>query len=158
MGHVQNFVLNPQYFHGSFIYNLLARRSTIEPLLKQSDILYTNKGNVDDELVDILLDPSTDPNAQDVFLSIYSGPAGPTRDSLLEAISQKNEPLPIYMLWGDSDGFVPLDDTVLGYAKQYSSFLTLDIIENAGHCLHDEYPHIVNTKVLKFLSSIREGE
>jgi pimeloyl-ACP methyl ester carboxylesterase len=74
----------------------------------------------------------------------------------LESISRKQVKPPILALWGDSDGFVPLDDTVRNFASTYD-FFTLEVIENAGHCLHDEHPHIVNTKVLQFLSE-RVGE
>jgi pimeloyl-ACP methyl ester carboxylesterase len=157
MAHVQYFVLNPQFFHGFLVYKIIAQRTTIEPILKQAGI-YQDISNVDDELLRILLEPAMDVGARDVFLSIYGGPAGPTRESLLEAIAEKNRssstavPISILALWGENDGFVPLDDTVKSWADLYSDFLHLDILTNAGHCLHDEYPNQVNAKMISFLS------
>ena len=89
MAHVQYFVLNPRLFHGSLVYKVISQRTTIEPLLKQAGI-YQDMKNVDEELLQILLEPALDQGARDVFLSIYGGPAGPKRESLLEAIAKKN--------------------------------------------------------------------
>ncbi|KAG7361819.1 alpha/beta fold family hydrolase [Nitzschia inconspicua] len=156
MAHVQYFVLNPRFFHGSLVYNVISQRTTIEPILKQAGI-YRNVNNVDEELLRIFLEPAMDDGAKDVFLSIYGGPAGPTRESLLEAIAKKNRsttmsrPISILALWGENDGFVPLDETVKSWATTYSGFFHLEVLGNAGHCLHDEYPEEVNARVVAFL-------
>lgn len=144
MGHVQYFVLGP--IHGPLLYRVLAQKTTIQPLLQNAGI-YKDPTNVDDELLSMLLDPAMDDGAQDVFLSVYSGPAGPTRESLLPHIR-----IPILALWGEEDGFTPYDDTVRALPSFHGSDdMILDAIPNAGHCLHDECPDIVNMKMISFL-------
>lgn len=161
MAHVQFFVLNPQFFHGSFVYNVISQRTTIEPILKQAGI-YKDTSNVDEELLQILLEPAMDEGAKDVFLSIYGGPAGPTRETFLEAIAKKNrsssasDTISVFALWGENDGFVPLDETVKSWVDTYSDFFELQVLKNAGHCLHDEYPEDVNERVLGFLQRQRK--
>jgi pimeloyl-ACP methyl ester carboxylesterase len=76
----------------------------------------------------------------------------------LDAIAQKNnqkemEMIHVYALWGKDDGFVPFDESVQVLPEKYGEFLRLEALENAGHCLHDEYPEIVNEKVVSFLKS-----
>ena len=51
---------------------------------------------------------------------------------------------------------MPLDDEVRGFAETYSDFFQLDVIDKAGHCLHDEHPEEVNAKVLEFLKGMEE--
>jgi pimeloyl-ACP methyl ester carboxylesterase len=164
MAHMQYFVLNPQWFHGSLVYQMISQRTTIEMILKRAGI-YRDIGHVDEELLNILLEPALDAGAKDVFLSIYSGPAGPKRERLLEAIAKKNQStrttsnngttVSILALWGDQDGLVPLDDTVKSWADElYADFFQLHIVQNAGHCLHDEHPEEVNKKVITFLKTL----
>lgn len=163
MAHVQYFVLSPRLFHGSLVYNVISQRTTIEAILKRAGI-YRDVGNVDEELLNILLEPAMDAGAKDVFLSIYGGPAGPKRESLLEAIAKRNRStlttkngntLSVLALLGENDGFVPLDDTVKSWANLYSDFFQLTIIKNAGHCLHDEHPEQVNAEVISFLKNLK---
>lgn len=146
MGHFQYFLLGRQ-LHGPFLFNTLVRRSTIETVLKQGGI-YKEHANVDDDLLDIMLQPAADEGAQDVFLKVFAGPAGPTRESLLSQIK-----VPVLALWGEEDNFTPFDDDVKALATHHAGDdLTLDVVPNAGHCLHDEHPGLVNAKVLDFLS------
>ena len=147
MGHLQYFLLGPQ-FHGPLVYKSLIRRSTIETVLKQGGI-YSDTKHVDNDLLDIMLQPAADKGATDVFLRVFTGPAGPTRESLLQQIST-----PVLAMWGSDDGFTPLDDTVktLGTHHKGGDW-TLEIVPGAGHCLHDEHPNEVNSKMLAFLQS-----
>lgn len=145
MGHVQYFLMGPQ-LHGPFLFNTLIRRSTIETVLKQGGI-YADTQNVDDDLLDILLQPAADEGAQDVFLRVFTGPAGPTRESLLQQVQT-----PVLALWGADDGFTPLDETVQALGSHHAGDdWTLDVVSGAGHCLHDEHPDEVNGKMLDYL-------
>jgi pimeloyl-ACP methyl ester carboxylesterase len=163
MAHVQYFVLNPRFFHASLVYSVISQRTTIELILKRAGI-YRDMMNVDEELLNILWEPAMDTGSKDVFMAIYGGPAGPKREQLLEAIAKKNrstlttkngKALSVLALWGENDGFVPLDDTVKSWADLYSDFFQLYIVKNAGHCLHDEHPQEVNEKVISFLKDLR---
>lgn len=145
MGHLQYFLLGPK-LHGPLIFNTLVQRSTIEMVLKQAGI-YANTRNVDDDLLDILLQPASDQGAQDVFLRVFAGPAGPTRESLLQEVR-----VPVLAMWGAEDGFTPLDDDVKGLETHHAGGdLKLTVLPNAGHCLHDEHPELVNFEMMSYL-------
>lgn len=144
MGHFQYFLLGPN--HGPFIFKTLVQRSTIETVLKQAGI-YADARNVDDDLLDILLQPASDKGAEDVFLRVFTGPAGPTRESLLQNIK-----VPILAMWGEEDGFTPLDDAVKALDTHHAGGdLKLTVMPGAGHCLHDEHPEAVNFEMLSYL-------
>jgi pimeloyl-ACP methyl ester carboxylesterase len=102
---------------------------------------------------DVLLAPALDVGAQDVFLAVYSAPAGPTRESLLKRIRENAEDtgteIPILALWGEDDGFTPYDEGAQALREMVTS---LKVIPHAGHCLHDEHPELVNDKTIKFLN------
>jgi len=147
MGHFQYFLLNPK-LHGPFIFNTLVRRSVIEAVLTRGGI-YQNTDNVDEALLEILLRPASDVGAKDVFLAVYGGPPGPTREELLRSIPPS---IPIYCLWGADDPFTPLDEASEAALREAAHHnFSFEFVPNAGHCLHDEYPEIVNAKVLDFL-------
>lgn len=144
MGHTQYFLLGD--FHGPFLYKAFASRSNIERVLKQGGI-YRDVSNVDEQLMQILLEPSKDEGAKEVFLSVFGGPPGPTRESLLPKVK-----VPVFALWGSDDPFTPYDDAVKALPDLHGSKdFRLEVVENAGHCLHDEYPDIINEKMLNFL-------
>ncbi len=50
--------------------------------------------NVNDKLLEILLAPSDDDVAKDLFLKVFGGPPGPTRESILP-----NVKYPILAFW-----------------------------------------------------------
>ena len=107
-GHAQYFLLNSKLPHGPLVFNTLINRPVIETVMKN---LYIDKTNVDDDLIDILLQPGYDDNASDVFLNIYTGPPGPIRETLLcDVASSEEVDIPILCLWGSDDKFVPLGD------------------------------------------------
>lgn len=146
MGHVQYFLLSP-YFHGKFVFNTLINRDIIKTVLTQAGI-YGNTRNVDDDLFDILLQPAADPGAADVFCRVFTGPSGPTRESLISKVK-----VPVLALWGSEDGFTPLDDDVRALESLHAGKdWTLDVVDGAGHCLHDERPELVNAKMIDFLT------
>ena len=147
MGHFQYYILGPK-LHGPLVFNTLVQRPTIETVLKQAGI-YVETRNVDDDLLDILLQPASDKGAEDVFLRVFTGPAGPTRESLLEGIKT-----PVLAMWGAEDGFTPFDDDVKALESRHAGDdFTLTVIPGAGHCLHDEHPQLVNFEVLSYLKN-----
>ena len=153
MGHVQYYLLNRRFPHGRFVFETLVRKPVIEAVLTQTGI-YQDTRNVNEDLLDLLLQPASDPGARDVFLSVYTGPAGPTREELLEKVPND---IPILTLWGDKDPFTPLDEEAQEALKQAAtqkSVFELQMIPNAGHCLHDEHPAVINAKSLEFLEKL----
>ncbi|XWS68396.1 hypothetical protein CRYUN_Cryun04dG0086500 [Craigia yunnanensis] len=114
--------------------------------------VYGNKGSVDDELVEIINGPANDEGALDAFVSIITGPPGPSPVQLMPRIS-----LPVLVLWGDQDPFTPLDGPVGKYFSSLPSQLSnvsLFVLEGVGHCPHDDKPDLVHEKLLPWLAQL----
>jgi pimeloyl-ACP methyl ester carboxylesterase len=130
---------------GPFVFNQIRRRSQIRRSLLQ---VYRNREAITDELVDILYQPSCDPNAQQVFASIITAPPGPTPSELLPRVQA-----PLLVLWGEADPWTPIAG-----AKIYQDYatdrpLTFVPIADTGHCPHDDRPELVNAYLLDWLKS-----
>ncbi len=72
-----------------------------------------------------------------------------TAPLLLTQINSLETKLPILLIWGDQDKFIPL---IIGkkLINQYD-WLELLVIEKSGHCPHDESPNKFNQYVLHWL-------
>lgn len=144
MGGFSKLVSSP--LTGKFIFNNIRRKSQIRRTLYQ---VYCDRNAVTDELVDMLYQPSCDDGAQKVFASVLTAPAGNPPSELLVNLQR-----PLLILWGEKDPWTP----VAG-AKIYQNLaaenpdVDFQIIENAGHCPHDENPEAVNSRILGWLSS-----
>lgn len=100
----------------------------------------------------IILEPTSDEGALDAFVSIVTGPPGPTPIQLMPKIS-----LPILVLWGNQDPFTPLDGPVGKYFSSLPSQLSnvsLSVLEGVGHCPHDDRPELVHEKLLPWLAQL----
>lgn len=106
---VQTVVLGP-YFGPRFFANFKTR-DNVESILKQQGV-YGNPTNVNEELIDILLGPSDDDGAEQVFLKVFAGPPGPTPESVLP-----NVQCPILGLWGSADPVRFLCCSVVGVVE-----------------------------------------
>merc|ERR1712071_412390 len=102
-------------------------------------------GNVNEELLEILLAPGSDEGAEDVFLSVFAGEPGPTPESILPDVK-----CPILSLWGDDDPWTPVDsgshsgDQFYKYNDNYD----LRILPATGHCPQDEAPELCHQELL----------
>jgi pimeloyl-ACP methyl ester carboxylesterase len=128
---------------GKFVFEQVRRKGNIRNSLRQ---VYRNHQAIDDELVDMLYQPSCDQGAQKVFASVLTAPAGPKTSDLLEKLTK-----PLLVLWGDADPWTPING-----AKPYlDASQTKDVqvipIPNTGHCPHDDRPEIVNALVVHWL-------
>lgn len=135
---------------GSLMFNLVRRKPQIRRALKQ---VYRKPGSVTDELVDMLYEPSCDPNAQKVFAAILTAPAGPTIEELLPRMQK-----PMLVLWGEDDPWTPVAGSkifqVHAQETQGQSNATEFVsIPRTGHCPHDERPELVNPLVVNWLRS-----
>jgi len=112
---------------------------------------YSNPAVVDDHLVQILSRPAGDRgaaralramvNARPTFLIDY------TAKTLLPQLT-----LPMLMIWGKQDRMVP--PVLAPRFVKYNPQLTLVILDNAGHCPHDECPEEVNRLILDWLAGL----
>lgn len=127
---------------GHLFFSRLARPKFIRNVLKQA---YARTEAVDDELVNMLLGPSQDEGAADVFLAFVRYSQGPLAEDLLPQLQ-----CPVLIIWGADD---PWEPVALGRA--YANYATVEkFIELAGvgHCPQDEAPELVNPALREWLA------
>lgn len=133
----------------SALFERVKQRENLRNILLS---VYGNKESVDDTLVEIIKGPADDEGALDAFVSIVTGPPGPSPVKLMPNIS-----VPILVLWGDQDPFTPLDGPVGKYFMSLPSScpnLTLFVLNGVGHCPHDDKPALVHEKLLPWLADL----
>lgn len=130
---------------GKVLFNRVRQKSQIRRSLMQ---VYRDRTAVTDELVDILYQPSCDPGAQQVFVSILTAPPGPTPAQLLPKVK-----CPLLVIWGTADPWTPINGAKI-YQELSAQGLPVQVkpIENAGHCPHDEAPDKVNPIIIDWLA------
>ncbi|KAH7663823.1 putative hydrolase/acyltransferase (alpha/beta hydrolase superfamily) protein [Dioscorea alata] len=131
------------------IFNRVKQKENLKNILLS---VYGNKESVDEDLIEIIRRPADDLGALDAFVSIVTGPPGPSPISLMPKIS-----LPILVLWGDEDPFTPIDGPVGKYFSSLPSKLpnvSLYLLQGVGHCPHDDKPDLVHEKLLPWLANL----
>ncbi|CAN0256021.1 unnamed protein product [Ectocarpus sp. 12 AP-2014] len=142
-----NVVFGP-YFGPKFFANFKTEEN-VRSVLKQ---VYCRPDAVDDDLVKLLITPSDDEGACDVFLKVFTGPPGPTPASLLKNIKDTK----VLALWGELDPWTPLKtglhagDTL----GQYLDTFELVVLPETGHCPHDENPEECHAAILPWLKTL----
>lgn len=135
-----------------FIFERVRRKDNIKNVLMS---VYGNKESVDEELVEIILEPANDEGAIDAFVSIVTGEPGPNPLELIPKIK-----IPLLVLWGDEDPFTPLDGPVgkyfCGLQDQLSDF-EMFVLNGVGHCPHDDRPDLVHSRLLPWLGNLSTG-
>jgi pimeloyl-ACP methyl ester carboxylesterase len=117
-----------------FFFSQLARPKTVRNILLQA---YRRSEAVTDELIELILEPSRDRGAVDVFVAFTAYSQGPLPEDLLPRLSCR-----ALILWGTEDPWEPF---ALG--RQLAEFATVDRLiplEGVGHCPQDEAPEFVN--------------
>lgn len=92
---VQNVLLGP-FWGGRFFANFKTREN-VESILTTQGV-YGDTRNVNEDLLEILLGPSDDEGAEQVFLKVFAGPPGPTPESVLPGVR-----CPVLAIWGGAD-------------------------------------------------------
>jgi pimeloyl-ACP methyl ester carboxylesterase len=128
---------------GKFVFNQVRKKRNIRNSLRQ---VYRNHQAIDDELVDMLYQPSCDEGAQKVFASILTAPAGPQTSDLLAKLTR-----PLLVLWGDADPWTPINGAKVYTEASKTKDIQVIPIPNTGHCPHDDRPEIVNALVIHWL-------
>ncbi|GKY90314.1 hypothetical protein MPSEU_000005400 [Mayamaea pseudoterrestris] len=148
---VQKVMLGPQ-LGGRFFADFKTRENVRSILTTQG--VYRNVANVDEELLEILVKPSDDEHAEQVFLKTFAGPPGPTPESILPNIQ-----CPILALWGGADPWTPVDagkhpgSLFHNYIAEHVDF-RLEVLPNVGHCPHDEAPELVHASMIPWMKGL----
>jgi pimeloyl-ACP methyl ester carboxylesterase len=147
--------------NGQSLFNTLATPSTVKQILKEP---YSNHNVIDDELVNVLLDPLLTSGASDVVFDTLSYSAGPLPEQQLSSIDFPNN-CPVWVVYGKDDPWTPsrrvenLSKVCISPDGEYGSSPVERIVglDGAGHCPHDECPDEVNGLLMEFLDRIEEG-
>uniref|UniRef100_A0A5B6YXH6 AB hydrolase-1 domain-containing protein n=1 Tax=Davidia involucrata TaxID=16924 RepID=A0A5B6YXH6_DAVIN len=133
----------------SLLFDRVKQRDNLRNILFS---VYGNKEFVDEDLIEIIREPTHDDGALDAFVSIVTGPPGPNPVQLMPRIT-----LPVLVLWGDQDPFTPLDGPVGKYFLSLPSQqpnIRLFVLEGVGHCPHDDRPDLVHENLLPWLTHL----
>ena len=133
-----------------FISNTLFRRaanaSTIRKILNQA---YPSGKNIDDELIDILLKPSQRPGSLEAFRGFINLFDDYLATDLFDKVTSD-----IHLIWGEKDPWESLDEAKY-WKNNYSTIKSLHIIDNVGHCPHDENPERTNYLIQEIIQDTK---
>ena len=132
------------------ISNTLFTRAANPKVIKQ--ILgkaYPSGKNIDEELIDILYQPSQRKNSKEAFRGFINLFDDYLATDLLDKIDT-----PIQLIWGEKDPWESLSEAK-EWKKKFINIKRLDIIKGAGHCPHDEEPEETNKLIFEFLQETK---
>ena len=128
------------------LFTRAANPKIIKKILKQA---YPSGKNIDEELIEILYQPSQRTNSKEAFrgfINIFD-------DYLATDLFDKVK-IPIQMIWGEKDPWESLNEAK-EWKKKFRNIKRLDIIQGAGHCPHDEEPEQTNKLICEFLQETK---
>ena len=126
------------------LFRNAARPRVIRSVLGQA---YPSGANVDDQLVDLLYQPTQRPGAAEAFrgfINLFDDHLAP---DLLEALEQ-----PAHLIWGEQDPWEPVAEA-RDWAERFACIESLTVLPSVGHCPHDEAPEAVNARLLEILKA-----
>ncbi len=139
------------------LINLISRTELITFALQSA---YFSSISNDKLLKRIVTVPARRSNASKALRSMCVGMStranyakGP---SILEKIKNLPNRPPILLIWGNQDKLIPI--FLAKKLIKLHPWLKLSVIDNAGHCLHDELPNHFNQIVLKWLENLKTSK
>ncbi len=141
------------------IIELLCRLLPLElliPLISHTALLrfglqgaYSRSIRNDRELHQLIAKPARRRTAARSLRAMCVGmalrPRGATAPALLERFAEHGDDIPLLLLWGRQDCFVP---SLIGeQLKLQHPWLKLSVLEGSGHCPHDETPELFHQEL-----------
>ena len=127
------------------LFRNAARPGVIRSVLKQA---YPSGQNIDDELVELLFEPTQREGAAEAFrgfINLFDDHLAP---QLMAEMST-----PVDLIWGEQDPWEPIAEANR-WAQTIGCIRSIEVISGTGHCPHDEAPDRVN-QVLRQLIKAR---
>ena len=124
------------------LFNRAANPTTIKQILNQA---YPSGNNVNDELIQILYQPSQRKGSAEAFRGFIN-----LFDDYLATDLFKKIQTDIHLIWGEKDPWESLEEAKQ-WLNDYEEIKSLNVIKNAGHCPHDENPEETNKLILKII-------
>lgn len=140
---LENLVASPLLIRLIFLF--ARQRGIITASLK---LAYRDHSNVDDELIEIIATPPQDRNAAKALIAItrYVNDFDVSVKTLLSQVN-----IPILLLWGRCDRLIPpLNAEKLAQTNEQ---ITLKLLDNLGHCPHDENPDLFHQLFFEWLNN-----
>ena len=128
------------------LFNRAANPSTIKKILNQA---YPSGQNVNDELIQILYKPSQRTGSAEAFRGFIN-----LFDDYLPTDLFKKIETDIHLIWGEKDPWESLEEAKQ-WVKEYKEIKSLNVINDAGHCPHDENPEETNKLILKIIQETK---
>ncbi len=128
------------------LFERAANPSVIKKILQKA---YPSGRNVDEELIEILYKPSQRDNSKEAFRGFIN-----LFDDYLATDLFSKVYIPIQLIWGEKDPWESLIEAK-SWKNNYKNIKRLDIINNAGHCPHDENPEETNNLINKFIQETK---
>ncbi len=112
---------------------------------------YIDQTRLDAELIDLLSSPAYESGATRALATmVRSQRVLPPEYTARGAMPTMT--LPMLMLWGEKDQFVP--PSIAPKFVEFNPALKLVYLPNVGHCPHDECPNVVNQLILDWLDEM----
>ena len=117
------------------LFRNAARPGVIRNVLKQA---YPSRSNINDELIDLLLQPTQRDGAAEAFRGFINMFDDYLAPELMQELS-----IPVDLIWGEKDPWEPLAEAQR-WKESISCVRSLSVIPHTGHCPHDENPEETN--------------
>ena len=124
------------------LFRNAARPGVIRSVLKQA---YPSGKNIDDELVDLLYQPTRRDGATEAFrgfINLFDDHLAP---QLMEDLK-----VPVNLIWGENDPWEPIAEAA-NWTSTFPCIESMKTILQAGHCAHDEAPNEVNAVLTQLI-------
>ena len=128
------------------LFTRAANPKVIKKILTQA---YPSGKNINEELIEILYQPSQRQNSKEAFRGFINLFDDYLATDLFDKINA-----PIQLIWGEKDPWESLSEAK-DWKKKFNNIKRLDIIKGAGHCPHDEEPEKTNKLIYEFLQEIK---
>ena len=128
------------------LFERAANPKVIKQILKRA---YPSGKNIDDELIEILYNPSQRENSKEAFRGFINLFDDYLATDLFDKIDTS-----IQLIWGEKDPWESLKEA-RSWKQKYKNIKRLDIVNNAGHCPHDEEPEVTNNLIYKFIQETK---
>ena len=128
---------------------LFARAANPKVIKKILQKAYPSGKNIDEELIEILYQPSKRKNSKEAFRGFIN-----LFDDYLATDLFDNIKIPIQLIWGEKDPWESLNEA-REWKQKFRNIKRLDIISGAGHCPHDEEPAKTNKLIDEFIQETK---
>ena len=139
------------------LVNLISRTKLITFALQSA---YVRSISNDIPLQRIVTVPSKRINAAKALRAMCIGmsnrPNSAKGPSIIEKIQNLPNRPPILLIWGNQDKLIPI--FLAKKLIKLHPWIKLTVINEAGHCLHDELPNHFNQIVMKWLKSLKTSK